>query len=56
MAARVARLELEHRTYARALEIVASHPRMTKAELLARLGDRSEARAAVKALASLGWM
>ena len=53
---RIAHAEHEQRLFARALELLARSPRLSKADLTTHLGSDADARAAVESLAQHGWI
>jgi hypothetical protein len=55
-AARIERFEREQKLYAQALELLATAPRLTKAQLAERLGGGRHAEAAIESLVEHGWI
>jgi hypothetical protein len=55
-AARIERFEREQKLYAQALELLATDPRLTKAQLAERLGGGRHAEAAIESLVEHGWI
>lgn len=55
-AARIERFEREQKLYAQALELLATDPRLTKAQLAERLGGGRDADAAIESLVEHGWI
>ncbi len=55
-AARIERFEREQKLYAQALELLATDPRLTKAQLAERLGGGRHADAAIESLVEHGWI